>query len=73
MDLERLILEFRPMDLDRPLPVCEHVPAPDAQTVSYGTHEPIEGPLAQGEDHSPDTAPKDGRAAHRARLHDGHG
>jgi hypothetical protein len=68
MDFERLLLEFRSMDLDSSLAVGEHVPAADAQTVSYGTHEPIEGPLAQGEDHSPDTAPKDGRAAHRARL-----
>jgi len=68
MDLERLILEFGPLHFDRSLAVGEYIPAPNAQTVSSGTYECIEGPPAQGEHHPTNATPKYGPAAHGARL-----
>jgi hypothetical protein len=56
------------LNLDRSLAVGEYIPASNAQTVSSGTHESIEGSLAQGEHHPPDATPKYGPAAHGARL-----
>jgi hypothetical protein len=71
MDLQRFILQLRPMHLDGSLAMGEHIPASDAQTVTVGSDKSVKGLLAQGEDHPTDTAPEYCAAAHGARLHAG--
>jgi hypothetical protein len=71
MNLQRFVLQLRPMHLYGSLAMGEHIPAPDAQTVTIRSDKSVKRLLAQGEDHPTDTAPEYGSAAHGARLHAG--